>query len=321
MSVFRVFLGSVVLAAISCTPAAAAEALPFPLFDTQVHFYSNDFSKFPLHAEHAYMGQAKMVERATDHPVTAERVFESWKTDGVGAGVGIQYGAAYESDNRYLLSVAAQSGHRITPVIILNVDDPSSPELLRKLVAQDGVVGFRKLGKKAKDGSYPWLASAGMLDLWKAADALRAVVELMPYPRSPDPVFLNQVAQLADQFPHSKVVLDHFSWPNPDGAPEYGLTAPYRALAQHKNIYFKFTTENFERAHGDTSLIGGFVKHAVDIFGADHVMWGSDRGNTMMPYAKMVSDAVEATALLSAQDRRQVLSDTGKKVFSIAPGK
>ncbi len=319
MSGFRVFLGAVSLAAIFGMPAAFAAELPFPLFDTQVHFYTNDFAKFPLHAEHAYMGQAKMVARATDHPVTPERVFESWKTDGVEAGVGIQYGAAYESDNRYLLSVAAQSGRRITPVVILNVDDPAAPAQLQRLVAQDGAVGFRKLGKKAEDGSYPWLTSPGMLNVWKEADALHAVVELMPYPRSPDPVFLNQVAQLADRFPHSKVVLDHFSWPNPDGAPDYGLTAPYRALAQHKNIYFKFTTENFERAHGDMSQIKGFVRHAVEVFGADHVMWGSDRGNTMLPYAKMVHDAIEATDLLSMPDRRQVLHDTGKKVFSITP--
>ncbi|OIQ96421.1 amidohydrolase [mine drainage metagenome] len=319
MAGFRALLGAFSLAAVLGAPAAFAGALPFPLFDTQVHFYSNDFAKFPLHAEHAYMGQAKMQERATDHPVTAERVFESWKTEGVEAGVGIQYGAAYQADNRYLLSVAAQSGHRITPVVIMNVDDPASPALLKKLVTQDGVVGFRKLGWKAKDGSYPWLASAGMLNLWKEADALHAVVELMPYPRSPDPVFLNQVAQLADQFPHSKVVLDHFSWPNPDGAPDYGLTAPYQALAKHKNIYFKLTTENFERAHDDMSQIKGFVKRAVDVFGADHVMWGSDRGNTMIPYAKMVHDAIESTDLLRTQDRRQVLHDTGKKVFSITP--
>lgn len=297
------------------TPALA-RGVDFPLFDTQVHFYSSDFAQFPLHAQHAYMGEAVMTARAAHHPNDPARVDSDWRRMGVGAGVGIQYGAAYQSDNRYLLSVAAHSNGKITPVVIVDPDAPDAPAELARLAAAHGVAGFRKIGKRAPDGSYPWLASEGMLRLWQVADQARLVVELMPYPRSPDPRFLHDIGQLAERFPHARIVLDHCAWPAPIGAPSYGFDASYAALAQHRNVYLKVTTENFARVHYDQALMRGQVERAVHLFGAGHVMWGSDMGNTMIPYAEMVNHALAATAGLSPQARKDVLDETGRRVYA-----
>ncbi len=313
-------VANVVLAsgmACALAPVARAEGPGFPLFDTHVHFYGSDFAKFPLHAEHAYMGKATMEARAANQPNDTTKVFREWQDNGVGAGVGIQYGAAYESDNRYLLAVAASSKGTVVPVVIADPSSPNAAETLAQLVKDNGVVGFRKLGNRSPDGSYPWLTTEGMLKLWQVADDKGLVVELMAYPRSPFPRFLEDIGRLADRFPKAKIVLDHCAWPAPEGKPSYGLDDSYVALARHRNVYLKFTTENFERLKSDVELTQGFVGQLVKVFGADHVMWGSDAGNTMMDYSKMVEDALAATSRLNPEDRQKVLASTGRAVFSV----
>ncbi len=308
-------IAALLLAAAAGGAARAAQGPGFPLFDTQVHFYTNDFASFPLHDRLAYMGQAVMTRRAAEHPTTPLRVFGDWKRNGVGAGVGIQYGAAYGGDNRYVLSVAAHHPRRVVPVVILDPDAPDAPARLRELALHHRVAGFRKLGKRAADGAYPWLHSPGMLRLWKVADAQHLVVELMPYPRDPDPRFLRDIDRLARRFPGARIVLDHCAWPEPAAAPDYGIDGPFEALAADPNVYWKVTSENFERARFDPVLMQGLVDRAVQVFGADHVMWGSDMGNTIMPYARMVHAALTATARLDAAQRRQVLWSTGRSVY------
>ena len=52
------------------------------------------------------------------------------------------------------------------------------------------------------------------------------------------------------------------------------------------------------------------------MFGAGRLMWGSDFGNTLRPYAEMVADAVASTARLSDTERRRVLHDNGAAMFA-----
>jgi predicted TIM-barrel fold metal-dependent hydrolase len=58
-----------------------------------------------------------------------------------------------------------------------------------------------------------------------------------------------------------------------------------------------------------------FVRHAVDVYGADHVMWGSDTGNNKLEYSDLVHRALAATVKLTPAEQRQMLRDTGKAVF------
>jgi predicted TIM-barrel fold metal-dependent hydrolase len=315
MQAIRNTIAALALAA-GTLAAQAAPAPGFALFDTQVHFYSNDFAHFPLHDEHAYMGQAVMTRRAAEHPTLPRRVFADWKAEGVGAGVGIQYGAAYGGDNRYLLSVASRFPARVRPVVILNPEAPGAAAELVRLAREHGVAGFRKLGHRAPDGGYPWLRTPGMLALWQAADEHGLVVELMPYPRTPDPRFLHDIGELAARYPHAKIVLDHLAWAMAGPAPDFGIGAPFEALAAARNVYWKFTTENLEHAQFQPEAMQHLVQRAVQVFGADHVMWGSDMGNTMLPYRRMVQAALVATGSLDAAQRRAVLRTTGEAVYA-----
>lgn len=307
-----------VLACVSCLGHAQA-ARPL-LFDTHAHFFTDDFADYPLHAEHAYMGKEKLIETIRTRPDTPDYLIELWHDNGVESGVGVQYNAAYETDNRYLLAVSHAYPASIVPVVMLDTHDPAAPQTLRDLATRDGIAGIRLTGPQTEDGQFPWLDSPDALKVWQVANDLHLAVVVFPSIHVPDShavaaELMPHVAALAQRFPHTKIVLDHVGWPAPEGPPDYGVPPVYAALSTQTNVYFKVTSLLFNRLKSANVSTAEFVRHVVDVFGADRVMWGSDQGNTLMPYKLMVQEAFEATALLNPAEKAQVLHDTGYRVF------
>jgi len=57
------------------------------------------------------------------------------------------------------------------------------------------------------------------------------------------------------------------------------------------------------------------LRRAVDLFGADRIMWGSDIGTSSGTYKEMVQRMLDASVLLNDEEKRAVWHDTGKRVF------
>lgn len=300
----------------------SAESLSFKLFDTHTHFISPDFNQYPLKPPANLPGVppnpalANLPERIQNNPTNAERVFSLWDANGVAAGVGVQYRTAYTTDNTYLLDSAAKYPKRIVPIVLLDPVEPNTHYILRSMVRDARAAGVRFSGAAdQKTGEYAWLNSAVALKTWAAANELGAVIVLMPLPANTfDPKVLQAIAQNAQQFPNVKIVLDHFGWLLLEGAPRYGITPAHEALKANRNIYFKFTSVVVEQLQAAKLSTADFLRHAVDVFGADHIQWGSDLGNSTEPYAEMVRQAIEATAKLTPREQKQVLRDTGMAV-------
>ena len=51
------------------------------------------------------------------------------------------------------------------------------------------------------------------------------------------------------------------------------------------------------------------------MYGADHVMWGSDIGTSSGTYEDMVQRFLDSAVLLSPAELKAVAHDTGKRVF------
>jgi predicted TIM-barrel fold metal-dependent hydrolase len=254
--------------------------------------------------------------RILTNPSTPENILKLWRQNNVDGGVGVQYNSAYKTDNSYLLDSEAAYGDKIAAVVILDATRPDTPARLKEFVGKRGATGLRLTGFPDKQGNYPWLDSDAAQATWAEADALGIAVVLMYLPTENSPTSLSHIAALAKRYPHVKVVLDHIGWPVVAGAPDYGVTPALTDLKVYPNIYFKLTTinlDNLDHEHIDNS---DFLRHVVDTFGADRVMWGSDYGNTPGDYATMVKRAVAATGKLSPVERRKVLHDTGYRLFA-----
>jgi predicted TIM-barrel fold metal-dependent hydrolase len=286
------------------------------LYDTHSHFFSNDAERYPIDTTGAHEGADVLRNRIMTNPSTPENILKLWSQNNVAGGVGVQYNSAYKTDNSYLLDSSDAHRDLISAVIILDARKPETPAKLRDLVEKRGVTGLRLTGYPDKAGNYPWLDSDAAQATWAEADRLGLSVVLMYLPTEPSPAALAHIAGLAERYHNVKIVLDHIGWPALTGAQDYGLTPGHAALKSFPNVYFKLTTinlDNLEKAGLDSS---DFLRHVVDVYGADRIMWGSDYGNTPGTFSDMVTRAERATAKLKPVERRKVLHDTGHRLFA-----
>lgn len=290
----------------------AAESLSFKLIDTHAHFVSTDFSRYPLQAD----APPNLRERVTANPTTVERILALWSANGIESGIGVQYRAAYGTDNSYLLDSVVQHPDRIVPIVILDAADSKTSETFRGMVKDHGASGIRLTGMPPEDGGpYPWLDSPTALSTWEAANDLGTVVVVMStQPKGTLPT-LGRVPALAERFPNVRIVMDHIGWAAAEGAPDYGLSSAHLALREHKNVYYKLSTVNLLGVAKAGVPASDFVRHAVGIYGADHMIWGSDVGNSQGDYADFVARAVQATATLKPGEQQLLLRETARAIF------
>jgi predicted TIM-barrel fold metal-dependent hydrolase len=313
-------LGAAATATFPATPLFGAEPA-LKLFDTHAHFYTNQPDRYPFHAGGARYGAERMIAKAMANPMTPQVVFEFWDAVGVEMGTGVQYNSTYGTDNSYLLDVAAQYPDRILPVVILSPTAADTPAALQKFAAGNRLAAVRFSGSPDDKGEVPFLSDAAR-DTWAAADELGIGVVLMPLGAN-IPLALPKVAAFADRYANVKVVLDHVAFPHPELLPDsFGLTPQHLALAQHANIYYKFTSlliaemaTNAQAAGKPVVKIKPFLNHMIATFGADHMVWGSDHGNVEVDDIAYVRRALEASEDLSPAQRSALFHDTARSVF------
>ena len=94
-----------------------------------------------------------------------------------------------------------------------------------------------------------------------------------------------------------------------------GFDERFVSLTAQPNIFFKFTSINLDIYRETDTRTHEVLRRAVDMFGADRIMWGSDIGTSSGTYRDMVQRMLNAAMLLSDAERHAVLYGTGKTVF------
>jgi L-fuconolactonase len=131
---------------------------------------------------------------------------------------------------------------------------------------------------------------------------------------------MGRVKEFAERFPKVRIVLDHLGYPDPKTSPDtFGLTPNHLAVVGLKNLYWKLTsfhlTTRIDAAKAD---LKGFVDYVAKLYGPDHMVWGSDLGNTpgtMDEHYALLQRQLDATAHMKAADRKAMFHDTAVKVF------
>jgi L-fuconolactonase len=294
---------------------------PFRMFDTHAHFYTNEPEKYPFNATGARYGAERMIAKVAARPMTPQAVFAFWDQVGVERGTGVQYNSTYGTDNSYLLDMSNQHPDRIIPVVILSPTDAKTPATLQKWAKENHLAGVRFTGAPNAQGEVAYLSDAAR-DTWAAANELGISIVLMPLGNQ-IPLALKKVAEFADRYPNVKIAMDHIGFPRPELLPEtFGLTPEHMALAAHKNVYYKLTSflvsemEAGARTAAKPMVeLKPFLQHMVGVFGADHLMWGSDYGNVEVDDLEYVKRALAAADGLKTRDQKAFFYDTAKSVF------
>ncbi|MFT4083502.1 MAG: amidohydrolase family protein [Nocardioides sp.] len=290
------------------------------IFDTHTHLVTDDFANYPLIEPGAPGGHTgvpanpagvNLRERITAAPLTAEAVLALWSEAGVAGGVAVQYRTAYGVDNSYLLDSAARHPDQIRPVIVVDAAGAETPGRLRSLAGRHRLAGIRITGGMTPAGEFPWLDSEDALATLAEADRLGLPIVIMSVPPGTNEAALRRIGGVADRLPGAQIVIDHVGWPV-DG---YHLRSAHAELADRPNINVKVTTENFDQVAEANARPSGFLRRAVDLFGADRVMWGSDYGNAPGSYADLLGRALDAVTELTDAEQDAVLGGTGRRLF------
>lgn len=284
------------------------------LFDCHGHFYTNDAEAYPFDARSARYGPERMIAKAMANPMTPEAVFRFWDRAGVERGLGVQYSSTYYTDNSYLLDIAAEHPDRIIPIVILDATADETPATLERMARENRIAGVRFMGGADRSGNFPYLTDAA-LGAWETCDALGLSITLMPLGGAPGAA-LPRVGELAARFTNVAVVLDHIGFPAWSRSPDtFGFSADHLALAELGNVNYKYTTLLIEQLRSDGAPLKDFCEFCVATFGADHMIWGSDIGNSEVDELEYVRHALDSAAGLSPADRSALFYDTATRLF------
>lgn len=296
-----------------------------PIYDAHAHLVSEDLERYPRATQFKVSGSENAVfgpgvignpgGQHGDKPLnvkpSAENMHGWMAEENVVSMAAVQKGLIYGTDNSYIVDAADLFPGEMRAIIIVDPQAEETPQKIRD-GAERGVIGIRFFGIGIEDRA-SWLGSASAQEAWTLADELGLLVDIEA-PASGSDVIIPVIEQMADRFPDLRIVLDHVFLPDVT-QPGFGIDDRFEGFRKRANISCKFTSLNMDFIRERGFAPEEVLRHAVDFYGADKIMWGSDIGTSSGTYAEMIARAKDATVLLSEEERRKVLHDTGRRVM------
>jgi len=241
-------------------------------------------------------------------------------SNGVDATVLVQAADSAE-DNDAMFAIADEHAEIAGVVAWLPLDRPSEAEkALAELRRRDRFVGVRNLVHVRPDPDWvlsePVSASLGMLELAQVPFDLVTAL----------PRHLQHVPALCEAHPGLTIVLDHLAKPPVGGGglePWAGLMA---RAARYPNVYAKLSglyREGDERGPWTVDDLRPIVRCALDLFGAERLMFGSDWPVCELAggYEAVTGALFDIFEDLDEGERRSVLGGTAVSVYGLeVPG-
>jgi predicted TIM-barrel fold metal-dependent hydrolase len=297
------------------------------LFDSHAHLVAHDQGRYPRNpmqrAADAPYRPPGVIGRPGGHhgpnPINevpdAAPMLRWMREENVDGAVAVQKRMIYRYDNSYILDSSDAHPEVFSAVVILDAEDPATPDTIRDWIRDHGLAGLRLFGGRKPDGSMPWLDSPQALRSWEVINEAGLVMDLEVLSQGGGGPSIPAILKLSERFPDARIVLDHLLEPEMEEGEHFGLDERYEKLAGREHIFFKFTSINLDICREAGIPANKVLRRAVDLYGADHVMWGSDIGTSSGTYKDMVQRLIDASDLLTPQEQRAVWHDTGRRVF------
>lgn len=303
------------------------------LLDTHAHLIGDDWEAYPAKP---FTPDLPVPDRPS-FTVTAEQLLSLMDEHGVEQACLVQRGHVYGYDNSYILDSARQHPDRFHPVVILDTQDPATPETYRAMVREDHVAGFRMANSRPWILDTGWMSSPNAMEVWKACADLGTPMTLIVFDNQLSYV-LPLIKVIANQFGELPIILDHGAMPygisqyevalreqagepvQLPPPPHYGIDKTISIFEDVPNVHFKITEINMEQLVKAGVSSADLVRRLVDGFGPERLIWGSDMGQSMLwSYAEKVAMARAAAKLLSADEARAFLYDNAARIYRLSP--
>ncbi|QRI66483.1 amidohydrolase family protein (plasmid) [Shinella sp. PSBB067] len=179
--------------------------------------------------------------------------------------------AQTEAETDFLLLLAAQADFVAGVVGWLDFEDAAFPAKLEALMRRPKFVGLRPMLQDHADDGYV-LRPAVLANLRHLA-AAGAAFDILTLPRH-----LPFVLRMLDAVPDLRAVVDHLSKPPVASGRLEGWAGDMALIAAHPGVFCKVSGLVTEARHQDWAPgdLAPYVRHVLDVFGADRLMFGSD---------------------------------------------
>jgi L-fuconolactonase len=255
-----------------------------------------------------------------DRTTSLDEVLPEMADAGVARAILVQ-AADDPADTAHMLEVADNHPEVAGVVAWLPLDDPEQAAMeLDRVRADPRVVGVRTLIHDRRDPD--WILSVGVgesLELLATAG--------IPYDFvTSGPAALAQLPVLAERHPDLHIVLDHLGKPPLGGSPEqlgqWGRLL--ELVAENPRLSAKVSglyAAGPDPAAWTADQVARVIDIALDVFGADRLMYGSDWPISVLAggYRRVWSTLSACFDSLNPIDRDAVLGGTARRVYNL-PG-
>lgn len=188
---------------------------------------------------------------------------------GIGRTILVQ-AAPTLAETRFLLDTAARTPFVAGVVGWADFAGSDAPRLIAETAADPLLVGLRPMVQDIGDDD--WLVRPELAPAFHALLAASLVFDALVLPRH-----LPRLLSVADRYPGLTIVIDHGAKPHI----RQGRLDPWAddmaALARRPNVVCKLSGLANEAGPGWTvAQLEHYVRHLVDVFGPDRLLWGSD---------------------------------------------
>jgi L-fuconolactonase len=190
---------------------------------------------------------------------------------GVSGGIVVQ-AAPTEAETAFLLEQAAQHAGLVLGVVgWIDFEHADAASRIQALAADPRLVGLRPMLQDLPDPA--WIARAAVQPALQAMADSALVFDALVHP-----VHLPYIDALAEQYPDLTIVIDHAAKPSiATGQGRDEWVGGLAALARRPSVYCKLSGLWTEAAQGaPVSSVEPWAKAAIDLFGVDRMLWGSD---------------------------------------------
>ncbi len=278
------------------------------IVDTHVHVWEIDPPRYPVGPT------APNWNSYPDEPATADELVAEMDGHDVDWTVLVQ--TSWSTwDNGYIADSVARFPNRLIGQGLIDPQQESNAEQVRYWVKERGLAGFRFHPMYYPDQKILLTPQNG--PMWEELADLNAVIQF--HLRA---AFADQVASIAQQYPHLKLILDHMGYPQVDEGEQ--KFQPIIDLARYDNVYLKLSDVAGRSAQDfPYTDVHPFIVKLLQAFGAQRTVWGTGypghhRVKYNWPTLEQELRLVRQGLTFLTEDQRQwILGKTAAQIWNL----
>lgn len=276
--------------------------------DTHVHVWEIDPPKYPVGPT------APTWNSYPDEPGTADELLAEMDAHAVDWTVLVQ--TSWSTwDNGYIADSVERFPDRFIGHGLIDPEDPDNADQVRYWIKERGLVGFRFHPMYYPDEKILLTQQNG--PMWEEIAALDAIIQF--HLRA---AFADQVAVIAQRYPHLRLILDHMGYPEV-GAEETAFQ-PIVELAGYDNVHLKLSDVAGRSEQGfPYADVHPFIEKLLSVFGAERTVWGTGypghhrQKHNWPSLAQELQLIREGLPFLTADDKDQILGGTAAQIWNL----